>query len=175
MELAKTKQEALERGDKYYFTGKACKRGHLEKRHISGNCTECSRQVARKNNIEKRDLLSEQRKAQRENAGAERLSKQRKAYRERCAERIKLYNRARHRRVSHATLPGFNHILMAIHRDCPEGYECDHIEPIKGKDRSGLNVPWNLQYLTSYENNKKSNRTDYQGDSIIPIDWQQYK
>ena len=39
-----------------------------------------------------------------------------------------------------------------------EKYEVDHIEPMNGKDRSGLHVPWNLDILTETENQKKGNR-----------------
>lgn len=40
-----TKQEARERGLKFYFTGKPCKNGHVAPRYVRepGSCTECGR------------------------------------------------------------------------------------------------------------------------------------
>ena len=82
--------------------------------------------------------------------------------------KVLAYNAARYRRTKQATPPWVDLAqIEEIYAKRPKGLTVDHIVPLKGIDPvtrkhfvSGLNVPWNLQYLTLSENGKKQNKVD---------------
>ncbi len=49
-------------------------------------------------------------------------------------------------------------IIKDFYKNCPEGYEVDHIHPIS---KGGLHHQDNLQYLTIFENRSKSNKLNW--------------
>jgi len=61
-----------------------------------------------------------------------------------------------------ATPPWINDEQVAemkrLHDTCPEGSELDHITPLRSPLVCGLHVPWNMQHLTTLENQLKSNK-----------------
>ena len=74
-------------------------------------------------------------------------------------ETYKHYLAARKKRVKQATPPWADlEAIEAFYRNCPQGYHVDHIEPINGKDRCGLHILPNLQYLPAQDNLRKSNK-----------------
>ena len=53
------RKEAIEKGLKYYFTGKPCPKGYISKRHIAGWCVECNTQTQKENRENNREEYNE--------------------------------------------------------------------------------------------------------------------
>lgn len=50
-----TRKEAMAAGEKYYFTGKACLRGHVDTRHIKQGCVTCDKERSGRNYLIRRE------------------------------------------------------------------------------------------------------------------------
>lgn len=213
-------KEAKARGLKHYFTGKPCKRGHIDTRLVSIRaCMSCMRMYQKeyyerypdrlrergrqyyKNNREQ--CIQQTRDWEKKNPGMkakydkeyylrnrEKVRKQaRKNYLSNRRERIenaqrwfaenkerrrpymRHYQNARRRNMGRATPPWADlDELRKFYEDCPEGYEVDHIIPLKGKNVCGLHCVENLQYLTRSDNAAKHNWFPENGVRIDGMD-----
>ena len=173
-----TRKEAKENRLSVYFTGKPCKHGHISVRHTSNyDCLECRglqwqrwyslnqqkyRDTKKKYYIQNRDWYNEfSRNYHYTNHeySLKRAQRWKENNREKYIAKNRYYASLQRVRKKNATLLGQHQSEMkAIYRNCPEGYEVDHITPLNGKEVCGLHVPWNLQYLPARENRKKSNK-----------------
>jgi 5-methylcytosine-specific restriction endonuclease McrA len=175
--------DAISRGAKKYFTGRACKSGHVaERRTSNGCCVVCEadkHQRWAKNNPEKLKEASIKSYAKH----AEKRRQKAAEYRASNPEAIKLANteskkknRAYHtylesqrqQRIKQATPAWLGDSdkdwMVSIYKksqDIKRQYDVatavDHIVPIKGKNVCGLNVPWNLRVTTQKYNSAKWN------------------
>jgi len=185
MGYPKTRKEAKETGNKYYFTGLPCTRGHIALRKTKGTCVECMKEDwAIDNEKRKEKPKSEAAKA----AGKRYYEKNREVVIARAAARpheevreykekykaanpelYKALTSVRKRRHRNATPPWITKeqklqirqmYLQAqkLTKMTGERYVVDHIIPLINDSVCGLHVPWNLRVMTQEENLKKSNK-----------------
>ena len=180
MIIAATKEEALRLGTSFFYNEKMCKQQHVsiwvcrkisKTEYIQISCRKCNilsnRAWKEKTKyLEIRDRTNEKVNYQKKSVAQKKYYKSVKIRRAEDPEFDKTYrqklnakNMLRHAAKLQATPKWVNRKeLEAVYLNCPEGYEVDHIIPLRGKTVTGLHVPWNLQYLTKAENLKKSNR-----------------
>ena len=82
------------------------------------------------------------------------ISEWQKANRDKCRAKD-----AKRRAIKLRAIPKFANLnkIKEIYKNCPKGYEVDHIIPLQGKNVSGLHIETNLQYLPMRENRVKGN------------------
>ena len=178
-----TRKAALAKGDTQYFTGVACKNGHVSaRRAATGECLACRAEalvVWRKNNPSK---VKAHNKAQYDKF-ADKIKAAVQAYRGEHLDEINAKKRAYQRKNLHmfakikakrkaaelqrtpAWLTADDYWLMeqayelAALRTKMLGFvwHVDHAYPLQGKLVSGLHVPTNLQVIPGAENRRKSN------------------
>lgn len=179
------RQTAIKTGREHYFTGKPCKAGHVDKRFTnSRQCLACNRaktakhrerhpdrvrQVNRQQYAKKRELRKAvQREWNVKNAA--RAARYASEYRTANPEVKREWARANKRKVvlyastrraaKQRRTPVWADLaaIEQFYLGCPEGYEVDHIIPLRGVVVSGLHVRENLQYLPRSENARKRNK-----------------
>lgn len=91
----------------------------------------------------------------------EKVKEQRRAYRE-ANPKKQTHDKAMQRARALNAVPPWVDVsaIRAIYDACPDGYEVDHIIPLQHELACGLHVPWNLQYLTKVENQRKNKRAN---------------
>ncbi len=164
-----TRREAKANNERFYFTGKPCKQGHVASRYVATRiCCDCQRQQDRQNykkNAKHRNALSEMYKADKKSA----LARAEKHWRTTNRGAVRAA-RARQGAARLLRTPSWanSHLIRDVYEDCETitnisrmyggpTYVVDHIIPLRGRDVSGLHVHNNLQLLTADENTAKSN------------------
>jgi hypothetical protein len=175
--IPKTGKEARALGVPRYFTGIACKRGHLSERYADGgHCVECDNQRLRPEGQHKQATKRYYDANKEKCFAATKVWKEKsgmgyeytKRSRAKNPSLMHFANAKRHAAKMNRTPAWLNagHWLEieSVYKYCSAlrvvglDYEVDHIIPLQGKLVSGLHAPWNLQVLPASENASKGNR-----------------
>jgi hypothetical protein len=159
-------QLARERGEKRYFTGLPCKRGHTAERLVSNNtCVECWKLLAKANThwFREHDNKRRQTPERKEYHNANERKNRKLPHRQaaRAAERMARIAVQLERTPKWADLKAIRKIYEESHRVTKvTGVEhhVDHIIPMRGKLVSGLHVAENLRVLPGPENLAKGSK-----------------
>ena len=150
-----------------YFTGIACKHGHLAERYTANKtCCACANAVANRTKAKDRSKYS---------ASSGRWARQ---HPEKLAQYQRTQNTKRpgnrnlwtmnYRTAKADRMPDWLNVGHLFEMECVYtycsalrsvglDYHVDHAVPLRGESVSGLHVPWNLQVLPGRENMSKGN------------------
>jgi hypothetical protein len=150
--------KASRTGQKFYYTGKPCIRGHKSVRKVTNReCVDCTSEYHAlwfQQNKQRLRPIRKQWWVENKEKSREFTTQWRK--RNLASDAAKS---ARRRATKLKATPQWvdKTTLQQMYLNCPKGYEVDHIIPLVNNTVCGLHVPWNLQYLTSSDNRRKSN------------------
>ena len=179
-----SRKKALERGEKTYFTGNTCRKGHVSPRRAkTGECLECRanylklwRQQSpikvKQHNQNQYEKFSEkliQKSREYYSNNAEKCRKQKREYQK---NNLHIYAKIKAKRKASQLQRTPHWLTEDDHWMIEEAYSLaalrtkmfgvswhvDHVIPLQGKNVSGLHVPVNLQVIPGVENIRKGNR-----------------
>jgi hypothetical protein len=150
-----------------YFTGVACKHGHLAERYVaSKTCCECANATANKTKTKNRAKYTASSGAwQRKNP--EKLAQYQRTQNAKRPGNRNLWT-VNYRAAKVTRMPSWLNNAQLFEMECVYtycsalrkvglDYHVDHVIPLRGASVSGLHVPWNLQVLPGRENMSKGN------------------
>jgi hypothetical protein len=160
--------------DKWYFTGKPCKNGHIAPRLKSNRCCkECAYEKRAK--YEKSEAYVSW-KAENKKKVASNWQKRNKGS---VNANTRRYQASKLQRTP-KWLSEFDLLKMKClyqvaamrTKESGEDWHVDHVIPLQGKTVSGLHVPWNLTVIRGCDNLQKSNsyNADYEDDDYEVMD-----
>lgn len=176
------RKEARIQGLKRYYTGKPCKRGHVDERYVAnGRCLSCMDKWKEDNRdkvVSMKAAWNERNKDYHANYYSENKDKKierskvnsrlhNKKYPWKALARTRAYQAAKEKRaisLSDSHKSDILHIYQqsALLRHLGYDYQVDHVVPLRGKTVSGLHVPWNLQVIPASQNMSKGNKISHE-------------
>ena len=159
--------DAQAKGLPRYYTGVACRHGHLAERYVaSKTCCECANATANKTKSKDRAKYVASSVAWNKQ-NPQKTFEYHRIVRLRNPGQRNLwtmnYRTAKANRMPKWLNDGQLFEMESVYTYCSAlrkiglDYHVDHVVPLRGKSISGLHVPWNLQVLPGRENMSKGN------------------
>ena len=129
---------------------------------IAGHCKDCDRKRARAYYLKNKEKAQARTEAYRkENLDKHRIYSKRhyETNKHQYRQREMAYQLAKRQQAPDWLTKAHQVEMEGVYQFCQifSDFQVDHIVPIRGKQISGLHVPWNLRAITRSENAQKSN------------------